>query len=134
MTQEFFIGQIFEGEYPPEAAEWCNERGDCYIAEIESIVKEVAPEDIVGEDEEGNSIPGTGVIRRFEIKEIPPETEEEIKQRRIEEIKSQLNALDVKRIRAMLEPSVKDETTGETWLEYYNAQVFALRDELNSLE
>lgn len=134
MTQEFFIGQIFEGEYPPEAAEWCNERGDCYIAEIESIVKEVAPEDIVGEDEEGNSIPGTGVIRRFEIKEIPPETEEEIKQRRIEEIKSQLNAIDVKRIRAMLEPSVKDETTGETWLEYYNAQVFALRDELNSLE
>lgn len=52
---------------------------------------------------------------------------------RIAEIKSKLNALDVKRIRAMLEPSVKDETTGETWLEYYNAQVFALREELNQL-
>lgn len=54
-------------------------------------------------------------------------------QKRITEIKSKLNALDVKRIRAMLEPSVKDETTGETWLEYYNAQVFALREELNQL-
>lgn len=53
---------------------------------------------------------------------------------RIAEIKSKLNALDVKRIRAMLEPSVKDETTAETWLEFYNKQIFDLRDELNSLE
>lgn len=77
MSEEFYIGQIFEGVYPAEAAQWCNERGDCYIDEIESIVKEADPEDIVGEDEEGNSIIGTGVVRRFEIKEIPPETEEE---------------------------------------------------------
>lgn len=55
-------------------------------------------------------------------------------QERTAEIKANLNALDVKRIRAMLEPSVKDETTGETWLEYYNAQVFALREELKELE
>lgn len=25
MTEEFYIGQIFENEYPPEAAIWCNE-------------------------------------------------------------------------------------------------------------
>lgn len=31
----FEIGQIFEGEYPPEAAVFCNSRGDCYIEEIE---------------------------------------------------------------------------------------------------
>lgn len=32
---EFEIGQIFEGEYPPEAAFWCNDCGDRYIKEIE---------------------------------------------------------------------------------------------------
>lgn len=31
----FEIGQIFEGEYPPEVAVFCNSRGDCYIEEIE---------------------------------------------------------------------------------------------------
>lgn len=34
---DFYIGQIFEGEYPPEAASWCNERLDCYITEIEPL-------------------------------------------------------------------------------------------------
>ncbi|MFR4148353.1 MAG: tail fiber assembly protein [Sutterella wadsworthensis] len=34
---DFYIEKIFEGEYPPEAAVWCNERGDCYIEEMESL-------------------------------------------------------------------------------------------------
>ena len=34
-NMNFEIGQIFEGEYPPEAAVFCNSRGDCYIDEIE---------------------------------------------------------------------------------------------------
>lgn len=29
------IGQIFEGEYPPEAAVWCNTRGDCSIQQVD---------------------------------------------------------------------------------------------------
>lgn len=29
------IGQIFEGEYPPEAAVWCNSRGDCSIQQVD---------------------------------------------------------------------------------------------------
>lgn len=33
---DFEAGQIFEGEYPPEAAIYCNEAGDRYITEIES--------------------------------------------------------------------------------------------------
>lgn len=32
---DYYIGQIFVGEYPPEAADWCNEN-DAYIAEIEA--------------------------------------------------------------------------------------------------
>lgn len=27
MEEQFYIGQVFEGEYPPEAAIWCNENG-----------------------------------------------------------------------------------------------------------
>lgn len=49
------------------------------------------------------------------------------------EIERQLLELDSKRIRAICEPSVKDETTGETWLDYYNKQVLELREELTNL-
>lgn len=44
------------------------------------------------------------------------------------EILSQLDELDKKRIRAIAEPSLKDENI--TWLEYYNSQVTELRKEL----
>lgn len=47
----FNIGQIFEGEYPPEAAVFCNESRKAYIKEIEST-----PEG----------------VRRFQIVENPP--------------------------------------------------------------
>ncbi len=109
---EFYVGQIFEGEYPPEAAEWCNNRGDCYIEELER--------------ENGE--------RRFEIKAIPAPNPAEMNVRRIAEIKESMRVLDEQRIRALAEPSVKDEETGETWLEYYNAQVQSLREELQGIE
>ena len=51
----FIVGQIFDGIYPPEAAQWCNEN-KCYITEIESF--------------EG--------VRRFIINVIPEPSEEEI--------------------------------------------------------
>ena len=62
------------------------------------------------------------------------EKAKEAKLIQIEKIKQELKLLDEQRIRALAEPSVKDELTGETWLEYYNAQAAKLRDELNSLE
>lgn len=46
---EFYIGQIFEGIYPPEAAQWC--------AENNATINELEP------DEKG---------RRFQIVEVPP--------------------------------------------------------------
>lgn len=52
----FEIGQIFEGEYPPEAAVWCNERQDCYIREIEQV----------------------GHVRRFQIMKAPEPANEEL--------------------------------------------------------
>lgn len=52
---KFNIGQIFEDDYPPEAAEWCNTRGDVHIEEIEL----------------------KGETRRFQIVENPKPTPEE---------------------------------------------------------
>lgn len=42
------IGQIFEGEYPPEAAVWCNTRGDCSIQQVDGgyqIIQNPEPDD-----------------------------------------------------------------------------------------
>ncbi|MBQ8669076.1 hypothetical protein IJ472_04805 [bacterium] len=53
---------------------------------------------------------------------------------RIEEIYENLNTLDIKRIRAVCEDEIKDEKSGETWLDYYNSQIYDLRVELASLK
>lgn len=50
---------------------------------------------------------------------------------RAKEIQEELENLDQKRIRALAEPSLKDENT--TWLEYYNSQIIELRTELTSI-
>ena len=58
MNEDFYIGQIFEGIYPPEAANWAN-KNNAYIEEIEP--------------------------RKYEIKEKPaptPPTHEDIRQAR----------------------------------------------------
>ena len=47
------------------------------------------------------------------------------------EIQRELDALDKKRIRAIAEPSMKDEN--ESWLEFYNKQIKIFRDELSQL-
>jgi len=51
--------------------------------------------------------------------------------RKKQEINQQLEDLDKKRIRAIAEPSMKDEEI--SWLEYYNNQIKLLRDELKNL-
>ena len=48
-----------------------------------------------------------------------------------QEINQQLEDLDKKRIRAIAEPSMKDEEI--SWLDYYNNQIKLLRDELKNL-
>lgn len=53
---DFYIGQIFEETYPPEAAVWCNSHGDRYITELEK----------------------DGAKRRFQIVVVPEPTTEEI--------------------------------------------------------
>lgn len=53
---DFFIGKIFEGIYPPEAAVWCNAGGEAYIKEIEPM----------------------GSVRRFQIVKAPEPTDENL--------------------------------------------------------
>lgn len=48
MKEDFYIGQIFDETYPPEAAVWCNENN--------AMIQELEPEN---------------GVRRFEIVEIP---------------------------------------------------------------
>lgn len=53
------------------------------------------------------------------------------KEIRTQEILQELDILDRKRIRAIAEPTMKDENI--TWLEYYNNEISALREELASI-
>lgn len=62
----FTIGQIFSGDYPPEAAEWCN-TNNCYIIELEPI----------------------NGVRRFQILEVPGPTLEEAKEYKIASLKKE---------------------------------------------
>lgn len=59
MSEQFHIGQIFEGIYPPEAAIWCNTTQQGYIVELE------------------DSKPGS---RRYQIVAIQDKTEEQLLQ------------------------------------------------------
>ena len=45
---DFSIGKVFEGEYPPEAAVWCNVRGNCSIQQVDGgyqIIQNPEPDD-----------------------------------------------------------------------------------------
>lgn len=105
MNEEFYIGQIFEGSYPPAAAIACNQNG-WFI-------------DVIGE-------------KRYEIKEVPAPTEEEIKQRRIVELKNQLSETDYKIIKCSEYQLAGLELPYD--IVELHAQRQALRDEINELE
>lgn len=46
---------------------------------------------------------------------------------------ARIDELDKKSIRALREGGVKDETTGQTWLDYYTEQIVELRAEMAEL-
>ena len=66
-------------------------------------------------------------------------TEQEIEEKQLKiqnekrksEIQTELEEIDKKRIRAIAEPSMKDEN--QSWLEFYNNQIRNLREELIQL-
>lgn len=95
------------------------------------------PKPFVEISEEENSIisQDTANIYFYKNKKFVavPKAEIEAREKRKAEIEAELATLDNKRIRAVCEPSVKDETTGETWLDYYNSEIASLREEYSNL-
>ncbi len=91
---DFQIGQTFEGEYPPEAAEWCNNNG-AYIEELDSITKTVTVASPYP-DEEGNfeSHEEEQTVRVFEIKEVPAPTEEDLARSEYASLRNNLTSTD----------------------------------------
>jgi hypothetical protein len=90
MTQQpFYENQIFEQEYPPEAADFCNNSQSTenrfHIAEIDPVTREE-------QDEDGNTTSKT--IRRFQIVRNPEPTTIELNEQRISELESYLNSTD----------------------------------------
>ena len=78
------------------------------------------------------------IFENIEYLESEEQYQERLKNQEIEnsilELKFKIDVLDTKRIRAICEPEVMDEKTGETWLEYYNSQIIALRLQKQELE
>lgn len=73
-----------------------------------------------------------GKWKKLSKEEIETNKQNQIKELRRNEIYKEFEELDKKRIRAIAEPSMKDENI--SWLEYYNQEIKKLRDELNSLD
>ena len=63
-NETYTIGQIFLNTYPPEAAIWCNNQGNCHIEEIDPLTEQT---------QEGETI----TTKRYEIKANPVPTTEE---------------------------------------------------------
>ena len=63
-NETYTIGQIFLNTYPPEAAIWCNNQGNCHIEEIQPLTEQT---------QEGETI----TTKRYEIKANPVPTTEE---------------------------------------------------------
>lgn len=51
----------------------------------------------------------------------------------IQKYNKELEEIDKKRIRAICEPSIKNEETQETWLDFYNSQVVEIRNKIIEL-
>ena len=106
-----------------------------YVGDVkdgfQKITKEIA-EDIQNTPEKYKKIDNklVDISETEEYREYLHQKEIEIRK---SEIERELLDLDTKRVRAICEPSIKDETTGETWLDYYNSEVAKLREELKNL-
>lgn len=80
---------------------------------------------------EANEIMQNGVPvidDNYENKQLKLKTEQQI-----QELNKELNDLDIKRIRAICEPEIKNKETGETWLDYYNSEIQSLRNQIQDL-
>ena len=85
------------------------------------IVYHLAPNEII---ENGVPVLNPNYDKELEQKEINTE---------IQRLTEEIDELDLKRIRAVCEPSLKNEEKGETWLDYYNSQIQEKRLQIQEL-
>lgn len=125
-----FYKEEFDGAIPVSENEWLSLINDqCIGKRIVSDNISVFTTDIPDKyyiDENG-----LWQIRNDE--ELKNLNEAKEKEQKINELKKELSDLDTKRIRAICEPCIKNEETGETWLDYYNLQIISLRSQLSEL-
>jgi len=125
MTQQnFYENQIFEQEYPPEAADFCNKsqltENRFYIAEIDPVIRDE-------QDEEGNTTSKT--IRRFQIVRNAEPTTNELNEWRISELESYLNTTDWYAVR-YAETGVEIPDDIKTARQAARDEISALREQL----
>ena len=105
---------------------------DGYKPFIEAVVSDIDRKFEVSYQDNPDSI--VEIVNYLETeKEYNTRKNNELIKKEIDSINIQISQLDLKRIRAICEPSIKDETTGETWLEYYNTQIVELRNQIQEL-
>jgi hypothetical protein len=108
---EFYIGQIFEDIYPPEAASWCNSNNakiveldpiekeveETYIEQVPVEKEEVIPAQVIEEtipaqyDDDGNLVEEEKVVET----EVPEHTETVIEFEEVEKTRMVLKTLRV---------------------------------------
>ena len=122
--QDFYENQIFEQEYPPEAADFCNNsqltENRFHIAEIESVTRDE-------QDEEGNTTAKT--IRRFQIVRNAEPTTNELNERRISELETYLDETDWYAVR-YAETGVEIPEDIKTARQAARDEISALREQL----
>lgn len=125
-----FYKENFDGAIPISENEWLSLINDQCIGKkivsdnISVFTTDVADKYYIDEN-------GLWQIRNDE--ELRILNEEKEKEQKINELKKELSDLDSKRIRAICEPSIKNEETGESWLDYYNSKIISLRNQLSEL-
>jgi hypothetical protein len=111
---DFYIGQIFEDIYPPEAAEWCNSN-NAMIIEIAPVVRTVT-EEYETVEEETKAIPAVTHIETDEEgneHEVIDESEQaEIVYNPVIKTREVEKELRCFRIDAIPEPTVEEKNEG----------------------
>lgn len=85
------------------------------------IVYHLAPNEII---ENGVPVLNPNYEKEVQIQQL---------QTQIQQLTQDIDELDLKRIRAVCEPSLKNEEKGETWLDYYNSQIQEKRIQIQEL-
>lgn len=105
-----------------------NSDKEAFAFKIDNFIATIDDETWMNRKQEGWDIINgvyTDISQTQKYKDKVIAKEKEIKNA---ELQKQIDEIDIKRIRAIVEPSQKDENT--TWLQFYTAQIISLRNEI----